>query len=71
MILPKTILKCLSLMEGGFLPVRRYPLPDVCIGVYFTSRSLGFGLTNGPTSLDFLSDCLFSPKCVDVDVVML
>jgi hypothetical protein len=36
--------------------------------VCLASSVLRFGLANAPTPLDFLADCLFSPKCQRISI---
>ncbi len=52
--------------HGFFLSQRMHPLADA--GVCLASIVIRFGLVNVPTSLDFLDDCLFSPKCQRISI---
>jgi hypothetical protein len=51
---------------GFFLSPRMHPIVDA--GVCLSSSVPRFGLTNTNTTLDFLDDCLFSPKCQRISI---
>jgi hypothetical protein len=57
---------------GVFLSPRMHPLSAVGRDVCLVSSILKFGLTNTPTSLDFLAPRLFlneaSPKCQRISI---